>query len=255
MRTILTAKLKLQTTPEQFQALRRAQLVYRDALNAVSRYAFEHGKTSSNLALHRGMYIQLRARYGLPSQLACSAQRQVAATYKGLWTNLKKNAEHCKARITRKRFKGLDKPPSYSLPTVHYTYQRDYTFKCDQQVSLTTLDGRINVSYQGHDKQVALIQNGATIGDAKPKKRFYLLVSFEMEVPDPTFESHKEVVGVDVGIRYLAVTSTSTGKATFHAGKHIRSAKRTGKAMSRFPRNIARPIGSTRNGPLPNCRR
>jgi hypothetical protein len=70
MRTILTAKLTLQTTQEQFQALRRAQLGYRDALNVVSRYAFEHGKTSSNLALHRGMYAQLRARFGLPSQLA-----------------------------------------------------------------------------------------------------------------------------------------------------------------------------------------
>ncbi len=185
------------------------------------------GKTSSNLALHRGMYVQLRARYGLPSQLACSVERRVAATYKGLWTNLKKNAEQRKARITRKRFKRLDKPPSYSSPTVHYTYQRDYTFKCDQQVSLTTLDGRMNVSYQGYDKQVAPIHHGATIGDAKlwydkPEHCFYLLVAFQMEVPDPTFESHKEVAGVDVGIRYLAVASTSTGKAAFHAGKRIR---------------------------------
>jgi putative transposase len=30
------------------------------------------------------------------------------------------------------------------------------------------------------------------------------------------------VVGVDVGIRYLAVTSTSTGKASFHPGKQVR---------------------------------
>jgi len=53
---------------------------------------------------------------------------------------------------------------------------------------------------------VALIQQGATLGDARlwsdqQKKRFYLLVSLEVEVADPTFESHKEVVGVDIGIR------------------------------------------------------
>ncbi len=40
MQQILTAKLKLTTTPEQFAALRQTQLAYRDALNAVSQYAF-----------------------------------------------------------------------------------------------------------------------------------------------------------------------------------------------------------------------
>jgi hypothetical protein len=32
MKQIISAKLKLHTTPEQFQALRQAQLAYRDAL-------------------------------------------------------------------------------------------------------------------------------------------------------------------------------------------------------------------------------
>jgi putative transposase len=53
MQQIITAKLKLITTPEQFQALRATQLAYRDALNAVSSYAFEHGKISSNITLHK----------------------------------------------------------------------------------------------------------------------------------------------------------------------------------------------------------
>jgi putative transposase len=121
MQQIITAKLKLTTTPEQFAALRQTQLVYRDALNAVSLYAFEHGKTSSVTKLHKGMYAELRARYHLPSQLACSVERQVAATYKGLWTKLLKNVEHRRAKITKKRFKGLDQPPHYSSPTVQYT--------------------------------------------------------------------------------------------------------------------------------------
>ncbi len=227
MQQIITAKLKLLTTPEHFQALRITQLAYRDALNAVSRYAFEHGKTSSAITLHRGMYAELRARYHLPSQLACSVERQVAATYKGLWTKLKKNAEHRRKKITKKRFKGLDKPPKYSSPTVQYTYERDYTFQCDQRVSIGTMGGRIGIAYQGYDEHIALIRQGASIGDAKlwydkPKKTFYLLVCLEIEVPEPVCEHLNEVVGVDVGIRYLAVTSTSTGKATFHPGKRIR---------------------------------
>ena len=87
----------------------------------MSRYAFSQGKTSSVTKLHKGMYRELRARYHLPSQLACSVERQVAATYKGLWTKRKKNVEHRRAKITKKRFKGLDKPPTYSSPTVQYT--------------------------------------------------------------------------------------------------------------------------------------
>ncbi len=227
MQQIITAKLKLLTTPEQLQALRQIQLAYRDALNAVSRYAFEQGKTSSVTTLHKGMYTELRARYHLPSQLACSVERQVAATYKGLWTKLKKNAEHRRKKITRKRFKGLNKPPRYTSPTVQYTYERDYTFQRNQQVSVGTLNGRISIPYQGYDKHLALIRQGASIGDArlwydKTRKTFYLLVSLEIEVSEPACNQFTEVVGVDVGIRYLAVTSTSTGKATFHSGKQVR---------------------------------
>src|SRR5437588_5469971 len=211
MPQIITAKLKLITTPEQGQALRQTQLAYRDALNAVSCYAFEQGKTSNATRLHKGMYAELRARYHLPSQLACSVERQVAATYKGLWTKLKKNAEHRHKKLTKKRFKGLDKPPRYSSPTVQYTYERDYTFHCHQRVSVGTLNGRLVLQYQGRDRHVALIQHGATIGDAKlwydqAKKTFYLLVSLEIDVDEPTCVQLGEVVGVDVGIRYLAVT-------------------------------------------------
>src|SRR5205823_6937093 len=34
-------------------------------------------------------------------------------------------------------------------------------------------------------------------------------------------DTHKQVVGVDVGIRYLAVTSTTKGQCSFHTGKRV----------------------------------
>jgi putative transposase len=55
MQQSITAKLKLITTPEQWEALRQTQLAYRDALNAVSRSAFERGKISKVTRLHKGM--------------------------------------------------------------------------------------------------------------------------------------------------------------------------------------------------------
>ncbi len=87
MKTVISAKLKLNTTPEQFNALRATQLAYRDALNFVSKYAFDHGKMSNAVALQDGTYDDIRARFHLPSQMACSVPRQVGATYKGLPKN------------------------------------------------------------------------------------------------------------------------------------------------------------------------
>ena len=113
MRQVITAKLKLITTPEQHHALRQTQLAYRDALNHVSQYAFEKGKTSNEKRLREGTYYDIRARFKLPSEMTNNAVRQVGATYKGLWTKVKQNIEQRRKKITRKRYKGLDKPPKY----------------------------------------------------------------------------------------------------------------------------------------------
>ncbi len=223
---MITAKLTLHTTPEQFQALRMTQLAYRDGLNYVSRYAFEHGKMSNRVALQDRTYDEVRARFHLPSQMACSVPRQVGATYKTLWTKVKQNAAHRKAGRTKKRYKGLDKPPKYVSPTLTYQHRKDYSFKREQHISILTLDGRVIVPYTGYHAHVALIQKGAELGAAKlcydkPKKQFYLLISLEIEVADPTPETHTSVAGVDVGVRYLAVTSTAKGDCSFHTGKGI----------------------------------
>jgi predicted transposase len=104
MKHVLTAKLKLLTTPEQFQALRQTQLAYRDALNYVSQYSFAHGKKSNQQWLQRECYDDIRVRFGLPAQMACNVPRQVGATYKGLWTKARENAAKLWYDKPRKRF-------------------------------------------------------------------------------------------------------------------------------------------------------
>src|SRR6266567_3618932 len=178
MKQFITAKLKLQIDVAQFQALRQTQLAYRDALNHVSRYSFEHGKMSNQIRLRDETYYEIRALYKLPAQMATNVPRQVGATYKTLWTKVKNNTKARKAGLTKKRYKGLDKAPKYVSPTLTYNYQRDYSLKPDHQVSILTLEGRVIVTYTG-------------------------------------------VAGVDVGIRYLAVTSTTKGEQSFHSGKKI----------------------------------
>jgi putative transposase len=228
MKQIISAKLKLQTTPEQFQALRATQLAYRDALNHVSRYAFAHNKMSNQRSLQKATYHEIRAVYRLPSQMACNVPRQVGATYHGLWTKVKQNAAHRQTGQTKKRYKGLDQPPKYVSPTLTYNYGYDYGFKSKQHVSVLTMQGRIIVPYTGYSTHVALIQGGVSIGAAelwydKVKKHFYLLVSLEIEVAEFTPEQHGGVVGVDVGVRYLAVTATTTNQTKFFSGKQVRA--------------------------------
>jgi len=226
MKQTLVAKLKVHTTPEQFKALRATQLAYRDALNFVSQYAFAHGKMSNKVRLQEGTYREIRARYLIPAQMACSVPRQVGATYKALWTKVKRNVALRKAGKTKKRFKGLDQPPKYVSPTLTYQLGHDYGFKTDQRVSILTLEGRVILPYTGYNQHVALIEHGASIGAAqlyydKPKKQFYLLVSLTVSLAGATPETQTSVVGVDVGIRYLAVTGTTRGDCAFYSGKRM----------------------------------
>src|SRR5205085_11188100 len=42
-----------------------------------------------------------------------------------------------------------------------------------------------------------------------------------IEIADPTPQTHTGVAGVDVGLRYLAVTATTRGDHSFHSGKKV----------------------------------
>jgi IS605 OrfB family transposase len=154
--------------------------------------------------------------------------RQVGVTYKGLWTKTRKNIEHQRNKITKKRFKGLDKPPKYVSPTVTYNFGYDYGFKSEQQLSIRTLERRVIIPYQGYEKHIALIQQGATFKAArlwydKRSKQFYLLVALELDIADPAPDVQQTIVGVDVGQRYLATAATMAEKQHFFSGKAVRA--------------------------------
>ncbi len=178
--------------------------------------------------MQRECYDEIRLRHKIPAQMACNIPRQVGATYKTLWTRVRQNREARTLGSTKKRYKGLDQPPKYVSPTLTYNSHRDYSLKEDQQVSILTLDGRVIVPYTAYSKHVTLLHQGAHIGAAKlwydkPHKQFYLLMTLEIEIADPTPENHQEVVGVDVGQRYLAVTATPKNSASFYSGKAIQA--------------------------------
>jgi putative transposase len=228
MQQVLTAKLKLEVTQEQKEQLRMTSLAYMDALNFTSAVAFKMGKTYNGTKIQKEVYYTLRQKFRLPSQMACNVPRHVGATYKSLRTKLKQNEEALKAGRTKKRYKGLDKPPKFVSRTCTLNYGRDYSFTKDKRVSITTLKGRIKVNYQGYSKHLEMIHSGvAKIGAAKiwyskPTQTYYLLVSLEVEVPDLAACDIKRVIGVDVGQRYIAVVADTKNKTQFFSGKQVR---------------------------------
>ena len=226
MRQAITAKLKLELSDSQKQLVRRTTLAYRDALNHASRVAFENNKMSSGVALQKKVYNQLRSIYGLPAQMSCNVPRQVGATYKSLWTKVKQNSEAIKSGKTKKRYKGLDQAPKFVSRTCTLNYKRDYSF-VKSKVSLITLSGRIKVDYSGYNKHLELIKRSAKIGAAKiwydkSKKNYYLLVSLNLEVSEIKPEDIRQVKGIDVGQRYLAVETNISNQTKFFSGKQVR---------------------------------
>ena len=234
MKVTLTAKLKLAHSPEEKAALDQVSLRYRDALNYTSGRAFDEGKLSQPAKLQKLVYEELREKFGLPSQMACNVPRSVAATYKVQRTKQKQHAARQVARVARglkpRRYKGLDTAPKFVSRTLTYNYGRDYGFKKAGQVSVQTLEGRLLLDYHGYQKHLDFLTEGCKVGAAKlwydkPRKQYFLLVSFEVEVPDPISTDHKNVVGVDVGQRYHAVVSDTRNNTQFFSGKETNQTK------------------------------
>lgn len=224
MLQVITAKLKLEASSEQKGLLREVSLAYRDALNYTSQVNFDNGKSSNGTKIQKLVYQDLRSRFGLPSQMACNVPRQVGATYKGLLTKLRQNEEAIRKCWTKKKFKGLDEAPKFISRTCNLNYLRDFTFKPNRQVSIITLNGRITVNYSGYNKHLELIKSGFKIGGAKiyyskSSKAYFLLVSLELKLAELEPTKLSRVVGVDVGRRFLAVTTDVQNKTQFFSGK------------------------------------
>ena len=231
---IITAKLKLLIDAEQAGVLMETACAYRDALNQTAEVAFAHNKLSQAMKLQTLVYGELRERFGLPAQMACNVPRQVAASYKMLWSRTKTNAEHRAKGWTKKRYRGLDRPPRYSALTVFYNYRRDFSLGKDRTVSLGTLQGRLRCGYVGYQKHLDLLEDervrvqGAKLWRDPTSKVWYLLVSLGVAVQPVAPETIRAVAGVDLGQRYLAVESNGrrarfwSGSAVLHRAEHFR---------------------------------
>ena|SRR5437660_6911650 len=118
---------------------------------------------SNKVRLQDATYREIRTGFKIPTQMACSIPRQVAATYQALWTKVKLNAQARSQGRTKRRYKGLDQPSKYVSPTLTYQLGHDYSFKTEQRVSVLTLQGRLILPYTSYHNHVALLEHEARL--------------------------------------------------------------------------------------------
>lgn len=204
MKQTLTVKVRIYPSGEQEELLKRTARLYTQACNFVSEKVFA-GKSLVARKIHNGVYHAIRADFGLGAQMSCSVIRTVIGTYRAIRTTKPKWS--IQPKFVRHRFNAL--------------YGRDYTLTKSGQISLSTVGGRIKLDYAGNPK-VSLLDG--RLGTATVRRRhgkWIMYIPIETVVPEPS--PPENVVGVDRGIRHIAVTHNSTGKTRFYSGAEVKN--------------------------------
>ena len=179
-----TLKVKLETTPEQKQALLKTMHQFNAACNFVAEKAFEL-HTANKIELQKVVYHQIREQFGISAQMAVRAISKASEAYK--------------------RDKSI-KPVFEPDGAVIYD-QRIMSWKGLDRVSLLTLDGRIKLPVlicDYHAPRMDRIRGQADL--ILRRGSFYLCVVVDVPVPQKIQPTN--AIGVDLGIKNIAVDST-----------------------------------------------
>jgi len=184
--SIRTIALTLRPTPDEAAALTRLQAAFNDACNYVSGVAWEAQEFNS-VRLHRLVYYNVRATYGLLAQHVVRAIGVVAASYK-----VDRACQH------------VFKPTAAVVLDTPRLYRIEHN-----RAGIATLDGRIKVELNIGGIQRRQLADAIKLAEADllqdHKGRWRLLVSAHYVDPPPI--DTDGVIGVDLGRTDIAATS------------------------------------------------
>jgi putative transposase len=194
---VRTIAVSLRPTPDQAEALLDTIDAFNAACNFVSDVAWETG-TFRNYDLRKLCYYEVRARFGLTAQLAQHAIKKVADAYR---VSKAKQAEF--------------------RPHGAITYDaRVLRLLGVSNVSMAVRGGREKLRLSVGGYQADGLRD-STVGESDlvylpEKRRFRLHLS--VKFPDPPVGEPDGFLGVDLGIKNIAVDS----EGTRHAGRKLR---------------------------------
>lgn len=214
----LTAKIKLTPTQEQHELLLRTLERANDACNYISQQAW-NARTFGRVPVHKLTYEVVREQFTLSAQMTIRCIGKVVDAYK-----LDKK--------TQRQFKQHGAIPYDS---------RILTYRMDKQaVSIWTLQGRQVIPFLAGKRQLELLQNQQGESDlAYIKGQFYLFATCDIEDPQPI--DVDEYIGVDLGVKNIAVDSDGTMHSASHINNvRIRYAKLRAKLQSKGTKSAKR---------------
>jgi putative transposase len=210
----ITAKIQIYVSDKQTESLKITTNAYRKACNWLSKHIFET-KNLNQVKLNDLHYSDLRNQFGLKSQMAQSVMKTVIARYKSAKSN-----GHEWSMI------------EFNLPEYDLVWNRDYSLTRNQ-FSVNTLDGRLKLNYER--KAMKKYFNGTwKFGTAKlvhKYNKWFLHIPMTKEYQALDFAGVNNIVGVDLGINFIATTYDSQGKTTFYNGNVVKHKRGAFKAI------------------------
>lgn len=205
MDVTVTAKVRIYPTPNENDLLLESGRAFSKACNYISNIVY-NTRELSQAKLQKLVYNELRSVYKLPSQMACNAVRQVIGSYKTLKSN---NHEWTLV--------------NYNHEVSVLSWNRDYSFVGDM-FSVGTLSGRIKVKYNA-DYIKKYLDDTWVFGTCKvinKHKKWFLHISVTKDIEQLSESDVCNVMGIDLGVNFLATTYDSNGETNFYSGKQIK---------------------------------
>lgn len=173
------------------------------ACNAMSEWAWEHRKFGQ-YALHKAVYHRIRAEFRLSAQMVVRAIAKVTDAYK----------------LDQKRRRRFNARGAFPYDSRILSWRlKD---RASAHVSIWTVGGRHSIPFVCGDRDWELLQTQSGESDLVYRDgTFYIFTACEVEEPEP--EDFGEFLGVDLGVKNIAVDSDGEVYAPAHA--HVNSVR------------------------------
>jgi putative transposase len=179
-----TLMVKVETTLEQANVLHKTMHQFNAACNDIAETAFQM-HLANKIELQKTVYYPIRERYNLSAQMAVRAISKTVEAYK--------------------RDKSIK--PAFDLNGAMPYDQRILSWKGLDRVSLLTLDGRLILPIRICKYQAPkMIQPRGQVDLLFKDNAFYLAVV--VDAPKEPLLNPIDVLGIDLGIKNIAVDST-----------------------------------------------
>lgn len=205
MLNTLTYAVCIHASFKESQLLTETCKAFLKGCNTVSDVAYQQ-RSINQKKLNKLTYHVIREQYHLGAQMAQSAINRVIGNYR-----------------TIKELHGSPwhgKHPHYHTMGYDLVYNRDYSVLKDGRVSINTLQGRIKFSVDwSHMPELYRHGKFGTARILNRNNTWLLLIPSTIELEEPS--QPQQVVGIDMGIRFLATAYDGDGHTEFFSGKEV----------------------------------